>query len=894
MRLVIVLAGTQPKSVSVGAALKDWSALGLLQPFIWVSADEDSAAGDLAGDLVVEGRCERVQVLPYLAGLAGLEGVQLCGLTLLAASQSGPDQGACARLRGRLSNLENAGRAAFVHLVVPTLDAVPATQALVWPQWHNLLVSPEDARTPATVSERLVSSSDETVLEAHAASALASVTGLWAGLGSSLFDAPVQEVAPGLRLVRAFYRRLDARQVTAALRQNVLGLSMGLPRPRQGQLQLEQFDSPENAAAAVWAGVLNRHAAIFARERVSLPRVPRVQLTLRKALTMFFSFLGAAIRDAPRQWIISVVGGVAQGIATSANRVLFGDESSFEVVVMGRSGRVADAAELTAGAEALTSRVQHVFPEAEMRAGDHSGFWSDVIRAGIGLADGAPPPPGLEPSRAGSQQGVMRSPDGIVVSPSQGLPITGSLAANVGQGTLSAIDRMETQQVWRQLQADDGRAPSPEQERTRQQIAEWLRGVDATYFGRIALHLAQFQEVVRDEVGQLWQQLQSAAAAPKASPSLVQAQLKLSRRIRRRFVALIVALIAVGVVRGFRKVTTSEAIALGVAVLVVWFVSSMVTFIKGQRELFALLHRQRVEASSIPALSENLQRAIRDLNTSTVLYAQYLQWAQILSHFLHEPFGRDTSSVVDASPCVMRTNRAFTVATAVPGVDSVRIAGQRVGQELYSSGWMQDLWGSLLIDAYVRVDPVSAPTLDRVFADLLRDRALGAGSRLAGIAQQLKVEGVSPAGGRRHWSRALIQVQQQPQLLDGLLDDIHSWDGSFLGAGADFLAELESRLPPNPTFDGSIVTNDARATQRWTQGWCANVVGEGFEPRVAFTGMDPPPASHSSARVVSQGLDSFVLSLLVGGSVPERQFVLAAQRPAEVLAPISGIGQPIF
>jgi hypothetical protein len=876
MRMVIVLAGEHPESLAVGAALKDWSALGLLQPFIWAHAPAGASAADIAGELVTEGRCERVQVLAYLAGTAQVEGVQLCSLTLLGSAQSGPDAEACLRLRRRLSNLETAGKASFVHLIVPTADARPATDALVWPQWHNLLASPEDARTPATLSEQLVSTSDDTVLEAHACSAVASITGSWLGLSSSLFDASVEEVQPGLRLVRAFYRRLDARHVTQALQQNVLGLSGGLPRPREGQLQLEHFDNPDNAASAVWASTLAKHGSLFARERETLPRVPRVQLTLRRALAMFFSFLGAAIRDAPRQWITSIVGGVASGIASRANRVLFGDDSGFEVVVMGRSGRMVDADELIAAVEALTLRAQSAFPEAEMRAGDHSGFWSDAIRAGIGLADGAPPPPGLEPARAGSRQGVMPTADNIVVSPTADLPITGSIAASAGQATLSAIDRLETQRVLRRLQTEEGRATSQEQERSRQQINDWLRRVDATYFGKIALHLAQFQGSVQEEVGQLWQRLQTASSSTEAPPSLVQAQLKLARRIRWRFIAIVVALIVVGAVTGIGIISALLGIAIGAAALVVWFVSSMLTFIRGQRELFQLLHKQRAEIASIPALTENLQRAIRDLNTAIVLYAQYRQWALVLSHFLHEPFGRNNASLVDETPCVMQTNRALAVATARPSPNSIRIAGQRVGQELYSIGWMQELWTALLADAYSAVDPVSVPAPDRVFPDLLHDRAVGTDSRLTAISRQLQTYGVSPVGGERHWSRALRHVQEQQQLLDGLLDDIRSWDGAALGQGAVFLAELANRLPDAPSFDDVSVEPQDRATPQWRQGWCAIVVGAGSVPRVDSRGIGAPePGPLPGNGLASTGLDSYVLSLLVGGSVPQRQIVFA-------------------
>ncbi len=889
MRLVILLAGDRPESRAVGAALRDWSALGLLEPFIWAHAFAD-ADGEIAGELVTAGSARPVQVVQYLADTPDVERVQLCAVTVLVGSQQGPGLDVCGRLRRRLTAMEAAGKASFLHVIIPAADAEPAQEPLAWPQWHNVVASPEDSRTPGSVADRLVAAGDWTSwtsFEAHGCSAIASLTGMWSGLQASLFDGAVREPEAGLRLARSFYRRLDAEAVTQELRQSVVGLAGGLPRPRQGQLQLEHFDNPGTAAAAVWAGVQQKHAALFSRERVPVPKAKRVQLTLRKALSMFFSFLAAAIRDAPRQWVTSVVGGLSQTVATGATRMLFGgDDSAFEVVVLGRSGRATDADELVSAVEALTSRAQVAFPDAEMRAGDHSSFWSDTLRTAIGLADGAPPPPGLEPARAGSQQGIMPEATDVVAAPDGDLHITGSIAALLSVDSLSAIDRLQTEHLLRRVKAEDSGMASPEQEKSRARIAEWLRRVDATYMGRVGLHLGRFLDQNRDEVAELWHRLQTAVASRQAPSSLVQAQLRLARRIRWRFIAVVVALIVVGVITGIGLISALIGIGLGAAALIVWFASSMSTFIRGQRELFIVMHKQRSDELGIPVWLENLQRAVRDLNTAAVLYAQYRQWARVLSQFLHEPFGRQRGQLPERTACVMKTNRAFDVATARPDPETVRVAAYRLSQDLFTTGWMQELWSLFLTDSFAAVDPIAPPGYDSVQRELLRDRATGNASRLSALADHVHEHGVSATGGQRHWTRALDELQHQPALLHDLLDNVQSWRGSVTGHGADFLGELTAQVPDEPTFNEALIADHARANQRWRQGWCAVVSAAGGAARLEYRGSEPPPLAELPSDGGSPGsLDSYALCVMVGGSVPEPHLVVSAPRSPEPPAP---------
>ena len=357
---LVVLAAPPGPLGGVRDALRDWSALGLVIPFLWVESDAggtlgQASAGLLRAELIVDGRAHPVTT-ENLIEEQQLERIRLAILVPAlrdapAISASGED-----RIASLIRSAGGGARVERLRLVVTRPDSGPGGAAPARPEWHNLVISPEDGQGPGRGLVQLMPTLDAIELGAPAAATICGATGLWRGLAGAPLDDEQPMPGSTVRVVRAYHRRLEAADVEDRVRAAVTGVDGALPRPRTGGTRSVPSDDPESDSSAVARAFWHQHDAVLDSGGIKAEPVPVKETGLRDALAMFFSFLGATLVNAVPRWYHGVVYRINVDVAQRAQRALFGtNPAAYAVMVNGVRGdnEPADWRDLAASSQQL-------------------------------------------------------------------------------------------------------------------------------------------------------------------------------------------------------------------------------------------------------------------------------------------------------------------------------------------------------------------------------------------------------------------------------------------------------------------------------------------------------------------------------------------------------------
>src|SRR4051812_38583179 len=226
-----ILAAPSGVLAGIRDALQDWSALGLVHPFCW--AEDPAAAGGGRVEVVqVEGGRATKGTVEDLLVLHDYHRIRLCVLVPALEGATVLPVGAEDHLLRLVRASRGGAEVDYLRVTVTRLGCGPGVGRVAREGWHNVVLSPEDARGPASGHRQLDPSRDPLDVGPHAAAALCGVVGLWLGVDQGPLDG--RAVPPGqhARVARAFFRSLDANDVEQALRVGVMSMSGELPRPR--------------------------------------------------------------------------------------------------------------------------------------------------------------------------------------------------------------------------------------------------------------------------------------------------------------------------------------------------------------------------------------------------------------------------------------------------------------------------------------------------------------------------------------------------------------------------------------------------------------------------------------------------------------------------------------
>ena len=641
MSALTILLSPGEHADGVIAGLTDLSAAGLIDEFGWIRCVAGSSRIEKV-TLVTEGRSTDVSLEQLVTGRQ-IPALRVATLVPATPDAVRADLGTEIAATNGLVSVSGAMSVTRVRFLLAGPEGISGDlDSLVIEGYHNVLVSPEDSRAPAFGRIATPTSPGPQEFARFAAPAVAGVTGLWSGVAHAPLDGV--DPLPGrvVRLTRSFYRRLRTDDVEKRLRSVILAQNGELPLPSDQHSQVIYVQDPGLAASTMAQAFWTKHAAVLRSNLLPYEAVTTEEIGGWKAITMFFGFLWASLKNAPSAWYRSLVDNVSDRVAIGIQNAVFTDApAAYEVVVRGRkaNGEYASWDDVGAATEHLAAVAG--IGQTKSAQADLSLVWQDYASASFTLADGGTRgvSGGLPPIQVGAARGVIGHSGSIVPGARERFSdIPGVVAAAVRTDGVDATDPLGIQDLrfqLHELQAspDHGLAAGS----ALKQLDGWAATTSRSFGSLVGERLATSYGEARRDMQNLFEKVRNAAAAPDPG----EAKLTLARWTQ---VLVILWLVLTGVfiwlgVRGTVEWWVPVSVIVGT--LVILLVCLCMAFIKSQRQLFALLHQRRRQKSEEAVDLQNLQTLISDVRRLWQAYGQFLSWSRAIGSFLSAPLGPD-------------------------------------------------------------------------------------------------------------------------------------------------------------------------------------------------------------------------------------------------------------
>lgn len=814
--------------------LQDLSAAGLLQPFLWVDAAAIEGLGtgrSELGALEVRGGRQMGTTVQTVLSNNRFQRLRVCVLVPLLGDASSVSSAAEQQVAELVSSSSGASGLTRIRCAFTRPNSGAGTGVAARDGWHNIVVAPEDAQGPGFGHTLLPPSADPVDIGRHVAPVVASLAGLWAAVDHAPLDD--EPVLPGdtVRVARSFYRGLDAASVEHELRTRFLSTEHGLPLPRLQGASVIYIDDVALAGRSMSNALWTTHSAVLKGPRVRAESAPPTPLTIGMALHMLFGFIGAAIKNAPAQWYSAAVGKVSSSVASAVQGLVFGSApSAYSVVTSGvtEQGTPVDWRQLSAASEQISDLL---LDPGEARThqsrADLSAVWRDYAAGALTLCDGGARSPNMPAVQIGPDRGVLRSgADCVPPSTERFAELPGHLAAAVGVPSVQATDVLGIYALEQRLQhSQRDPALALDAGRAGQALAEWKSRHQRSYAVQVGTVIGSYLYGTRQEVESLLQELR-AAATPVQPSSEAAARQRLLATLIKVFFGVYVVTVAAASVLFFN--TTWTAISglslkfylwtIGIATLL-WIVATLITFIQGQRELFAELNRRRDAMAAAEAAKTNLRQALKDLCRLGDAYGQYLSWSQALGAVLDSPLGAAPPPLAGSVRIAGGLPRGTQLGVAEPREQLVADAAGTLRQDMFTVGWLTRPWDSAIGAAGMRLGQHGQELRDNPSALLSMPGAGPRFSPLQAWADLLVTEGTGVEIGGELWAMAHRALQgPRAGLATQLLSAVRStgtqthevMDLPTFMSGVDQPAQPEHQQ----RFDDALFTPQARTAGR--------------------------------------------------------------------------------
>lgn len=751
--VVVVLAARGAVTSGVRDVVRDWAALGLISPFLWVeeaAVDPGRPLGSVVATRISAVEARRVRLQDELANTQNLRMVRLVSLGVQGSKPSLVSPRVATHM---VNGLSQGGVFRFSPLqLILTRHGGNWVPDFEQEGWRTLVVAPEDAFSPTRPATEILDEGDDTEAIAHSASALVTVGGMWSGMEEGPFDAEAVGVAEP-RVVRTFLRRLDASPVANDIRAVLTDVTGGLPKPHSTQGSSSYFQNPAAAVERMASTVLGMHQDLFTFHEQE-PEGDRIeQKSWWRAIVDFLIFLKQAVLSAPRELIDNALNRSAAAVSRRVQSAVYGGtDSRYEVVTRGINARGLPfgSDEVAATARKVAQRSAEAVNSTEQSLRDLSAFWRDVIAAGLTLADaGVTRLPGVEPQLVDGLPGVVPETLWVAPAPGDAFVLTGTAVARTQLVAISPYDAQTHQaanEVLTQVAREEMGAG-----RAKEQFDQWCRRMETTYTGRIGQRLSAELTTRQERLAELMEAV-SHTEVPEVDGALAEEHQKLKRTFRRwllGFIGIAVVAVLIGVlgIIGIVLLTVlSFAAALG------WGTRGVVKILGHQQKMFAELNARKAASDAINYAAANLALAASALYRVATLYSQYLAWAPILGRFLREPFGPPPPRPTPARlKGLLPRSVGFGVAVSDPTV--VANIAAELSRQVFEPGWLSDLWTAMVRQAPDQLGPQAVDIRSNPQA-LLTDAAGDASSLLRKWSALIAESGIPAGVGDEMWRRS--------------------------------------------------------------------------------------------------------------------------------------------
>ena len=588
---------------AVRAVLRDWSAVGLLHPSVWVDVEPDEQHGP-TGLLVSGGRSEVVDLVSWIPRHEG--DIRLISLQVLSEPACAVDLG---MIHAVIDRLRLPSGTPLINLLAPGDGLTGLPTWAVFDSQLNVLIQPVDATDPRAASEPLTGSSPTFAM--HVAAAVATAAGLWSGMEAAPLDGERPWSGARMAASRGYVRQLDATALLDQLAGSVFGGDGRLPVSRSAvgeALGIVPADAQLQAAEAAAQSVLDKH---WAQTRFQAPQPfvapAATKLGFLESFGMFFSFVGKALMGSPAAWVQEVLRRAQARIGESSTRFLFGEDSRYQVVLGGLAtgGPGSDHADqLDQAARRMLGRLA---PGSEIPPVGAPALWSDAVRTAAVLVDGGHPTDGILTPTQGSSRLVIDDPRRVATVPGTvAFPPVRVRGSMEPIGPIDIDDPYSAMQVYGQVDAelmdltgrpagagsDGGRAFMLQ--RVRQDLASWI-AERRSFTWTLGVGLAAELDKARTAQAEMLRPMGELSDDDLRAP--VAQQQRVRRSVLLWLAGILLALIVLMLLAGFAVISWKLALVLVVLVVLFGVVAAVRSFAGGQRALFHAIHQLDIAAA---------------------------------------------------------------------------------------------------------------------------------------------------------------------------------------------------------------------------------------------------------------------------------------------------------
>lgn len=706
---VTLILGGGPDARGVRSALVDFTALGMIDRFLWADADLDYAPADSTVEDISYTRDGGLNIssLRLSEALHGDGGRQALLLILDMAGDPDHDSGLIRDWHQQLTDILHH-RGPQLHVAVPDGGGAPPTQ---YGNMQTLIVSPEDAATPLEAKAPVNYPDSQ-----HTASTIASVAGLWAtASGSPFVEAAADNRITGnhgyARLVRSYHAYLDASATENELYDRVFDLEDNLPHPRlSNERRVLDVGDDREAAAKYAAAVMHRHEHEFVTPTTPLKSTESRSVGAWEAITRFFQFFFRVVIGSPRQWVREIHTAGTKAVATGVQKALYGADSNIEVILGGQSGKsVRSVEDITAASAQLNRDVNDGRDPLDMETKSSLGpFWRAYVNGAMTLVDGGQHGAGTDDVVGPN---IDKTP--AIVSdarwsvPSAGHAFDGenrilrdTVGSQLGETTIQAYDPYGARAYSDALDYAARNTTNASVHRLKSDFDRWVGQAQHSFGWQMGERLAGKIADARDKVAYCRDVAAGFEDTRNGFPDEEGVARSLAGKLRGILVLwfVLIALVAYLCASHYNPgaawalvswdfFTWQRSLLTGILISVVLLIIQMVIFARANRGIFDRIEKRRTLQENEQIVAHDLRAGLAELEKTSRAYSQFLAWSAIVGRVIAHPFGEIATNTRARRHPESGLPRNTSVSEHTLSEEELARVTDEIRQDVFGAGW---------------------------------------------------------------------------------------------------------------------------------------------------------------------------------------------------------------
>jgi hypothetical protein len=589
----------------------------------------------------------------------------------------------------------------LVNLICPFVESKNVKKTVIHQNRLNLIAVPTDSIAPGAAE--LDVQENASIVYSHIAVQLCSAASLWVGV-TGIKNHLVGDMR-NIQMQRTFVRYVDASELVDDIVLAVLKEASN-PLSRVFNVHGAEFDSLNDTQTQMAIELLVQKFIEVNKESLDLtPPLPYEGLSklskgLWAAIKMYFEFLFKYLLREPGRWASEKVAVVKKRVADTANKMIFGDDSAYQIVVNGisggpqMSGQNAGQTNSSAAEQLREVSGTYLRNETNLFPAPFSPreVWLDFIQIALGLLDGGTPRSGYPmPQTEGVQDSLVLPNPASVVPPVNGesFILPANIPVTMSGVVIGADDPYLALVAWQQLKdslsLENSTAVDAELNEQLSLLENWMNQ-NTSFAWNVGLKIASNLNTARLRLRQIGMGISAKFSENKLAEAEVAARKAIWNMIK----------VSAGIVLATAGLAFTPLFALtplligGAIVLVIWNMIGSLLFHKAMRNYFQTIHQLDEEAHKH---SHNMKQRLafaRDVQRLSVVYIQYRSWVRLLAETVYHPFGEELQEVgVRVSPIRLLTDLTKSLSVgrlATNDADKDKLL-EGVKRRFFQKGW---------------------------------------------------------------------------------------------------------------------------------------------------------------------------------------------------------------